>query len=151
MSNWTESRKFHSPRDRDTIYGNDVRQRIAALGIQMLTAPRSPWQNAYAERLIGSIRRDCLNHFVILNARHLKKNPEFLFRLLPWVQNPFRPREAMSLPSAGYVGSAKSQFHGYSPCQSSRYKDGTTEARSLPFSPVPYGALQSDRCLVITT
>ena len=53
MSNWTESRKFHSPRDRDTIYGNDVCQRIAALGIQMLTAPRSPWQNAYAERLIG--------------------------------------------------------------------------------------------------
>jgi hypothetical protein len=92
-----------------------------------------------------------LNHFVILNARHLKKNPEFLFRLLPWVQNPFRPREAMSLPSAGYVGSAKSQFHGYSPCQSSRYKDGTTEARSLSFSPVPYRALQSDRCLVITT
>jgi transposase InsO family protein len=81
MSNWTESRKFHSPRDRDTIYGNDVRQRIAALGIQeLLTAPRSPWQNAYAERLIGSIRRDCLNHFVILDARHLKKNPEFLFR-----------------------------------------------------------------------
>ncbi|HEX8814587.1 MAG TPA: integrase core domain-containing protein [Terriglobales bacterium] len=61
-------------RDRDTIYGNDVRQRIAALGIQeLLTAPRSPWQNPYAERLIGSIRRDCLNHFVILNPRHLKK------------------------------------------------------------------------------
>src|SRR5271167_420533 len=61
-------------RDRDTIYGNDVRQRIAALGIQeLLTAPRSPWQNPYAERLIGSIRRDCLDHFIILNARHLKR------------------------------------------------------------------------------
>jgi putative transposase len=61
-------------RDRDTIYGNDVRQRIAALGIQeLLTASRSPWQNPYAERLIGSIRRDCLHHFVILNTRHLKK------------------------------------------------------------------------------
>jgi putative transposase len=72
MPNWTASRKFRSPRDRDTIYGNDVRQRIAALGIQeLLTAPRSPWQNAYAERLIGSIRSDSLNHFVILNARHL--------------------------------------------------------------------------------
>jgi hypothetical protein len=40
---------------------------------EVLTAPRSPWQNPYAERLIGSIRRDCLDHFVILNAKHLKR------------------------------------------------------------------------------
>jgi hypothetical protein len=40
---------------------------------EVLTAPRSPWPNPYAERLIGSIRTDCLNHFVILNARHLKR------------------------------------------------------------------------------
>ena len=39
---------------------------------EVFTAPRSPWQNPYAERLIGSIRRDCLDHFIILNARHLK-------------------------------------------------------------------------------
>jgi transposase InsO family protein len=61
-------------RDRDSVYGNEVRLRIASLHIEeVLTAPRSPWQNPYAERLIGSIRRDCLNHFVILNARHLKR------------------------------------------------------------------------------
>jgi putative transposase len=61
-------------RDRDAIYGTDVRLRIASLGIrEVLTAPQSPWQNPYAERLIGSIRRDCLNHFVILNAKHLKR------------------------------------------------------------------------------
>ena len=61
-------------RDRDSIYGNDVRLRIASLGIkEVLTAPRSPWQNPYAERLIGSIRRECLNHFVILSAKHLKR------------------------------------------------------------------------------
>jgi putative transposase len=61
-------------RDRDGIYGSDVRLRIASLGVQeVLTAPRSPWQNAHAERLIGSIRRECLNHFVILNAKHLKR------------------------------------------------------------------------------
>ena len=61
-------------RDRDGVYGNEVRLRIASLGIEeVLTAPQSPWQNPYAERLIGSIRRDCLNHFVILNARHLKR------------------------------------------------------------------------------
>jgi transposase InsO family protein len=61
-------------RDRDGVYGSDVRLRIASFHInEILTAPRSPWQNPYAERLIGSIRRDCLNHFVILNARHLKR------------------------------------------------------------------------------
>ena len=60
-------------RDRDSVYGNEVRLRIASLHIEeLLTAPQSPWQNPYVERLIGSIRRDCLNHFVILNARHLK-------------------------------------------------------------------------------
>jgi len=61
-------------RDRDGVYRNEVRSRIASLQIEeVLTAPQSPWQNPYAERLIGSIRRDCLNHFVILNARHLRR------------------------------------------------------------------------------
>jgi hypothetical protein len=51
-------------RDRDRVYGNEVRLRIASLHTEeVLTAPRSPWQNPYAERLIGSIRRDCLNPF----------------------------------------------------------------------------------------
>jgi transposase InsO family protein len=61
-------------RDRDSIYDDHVRLRISSMGIEeLLTAPRSPWQNPYIERLIGSIRRDCLNHFVILNAKHLKR------------------------------------------------------------------------------
>ena len=68
-------------RDRDSIYGNEVQLRIASLGIEeVLTAPQSPWQNPYVERLIGSIRRDCLNHFVILNAKHLKKTLSSYFR-----------------------------------------------------------------------
>src|SRR5947199_6148158 len=61
-------------RDRDGRYSAEVRLRIQSLGMQeILTAPQSPWQNPYAERLIGSIRRECLNHYVILNARHLKR------------------------------------------------------------------------------
>jgi putative transposase len=61
-------------RDRDRIYGQEVRLRISSLQMEeVLTAPRSPWQNPYAERLIGSIRRDCLDHFMIFNARHLKR------------------------------------------------------------------------------
>jgi transposase InsO family protein len=68
-------------RDRDSIYGHNVRVRIASLGSkEVLTAPRSPWQNPYAERLIGSIRRECLNHFVILNAKHLKRTLTKYFR-----------------------------------------------------------------------
>jgi len=64
----------HLLRDRDRIYGNEVRLRIASLQIEeVLAAPRNPRQNPYAERLIGSIRRDCLEHFVILNARHLQR------------------------------------------------------------------------------
>src|SRR5215472_4306867 len=68
-------------RDRDGVYGETVHQRLAWLGIEeVLTAPRSPWQNPYAERLIGSIRRDCLDHFIILNARHLKRTLASYFR-----------------------------------------------------------------------
>ena len=40
---------------------------------EVITAPRSPWQNAYVERVIGSIRRECLDHFVIFNERHLRR------------------------------------------------------------------------------
>jgi len=47
---------------------------VSRLAIEeVLTAPRSPWQNPYAERLIGSIRRECLNHVIVLNDRHLKR------------------------------------------------------------------------------
>jgi putative transposase len=61
-------------RDRDAIYGNAFRHRIHSLAIkEVVTAPRSPWQNAFAERLIGSIRRECLDHVVLLNRRHLRR------------------------------------------------------------------------------
>jgi hypothetical protein len=50
-------------RDRDGIYGEDFRERVKAMGIEeVITAPRSPWQNPFAERLLGTVRRDCLNH-----------------------------------------------------------------------------------------
>ena len=61
-------------RDRDAIYGKEFRSRIQSLGIkEVVSAPRSPWQNAFVERLIGSIRRECLDHVVILNQRHLRR------------------------------------------------------------------------------
>ena len=61
-------------RDRDTSYGAIVRNRIHAMGIRdRPTAPRSPWQNGHIERLIGSIRRECLNHVVVLGEAHLRR------------------------------------------------------------------------------
>jgi transposase InsO family protein len=61
-------------RDRDAIYGKTVQQRIKSLAIEdVLTAPRSPWQNPFVERVIGSIRRDCLDHIIVLNERHLRR------------------------------------------------------------------------------
>ncbi len=59
-------------RDRDASYGSYFCSRVEAMGItEVITAPRSPWQNAYVERVIGSIRRECLDHIVIFNERHL--------------------------------------------------------------------------------
>jgi len=61
-------------RDRDAIYGEAFRQRVAGMGIEeVVSVPSSPWQNPYAERLIGSIRRDCLNHVVVLGEQPLRR------------------------------------------------------------------------------
>jgi putative transposase len=61
-------------RDRDASYGSYFRSRVRAMGItEVITAPRSPWRNAYVERVIGSIRHECLDHLVIFNARHLRR------------------------------------------------------------------------------
>ena len=59
-------------RDRDGIYGEALRDRVQGMGIEeVLTAPQSPWQNPYAERLVGSIRLECLDHVIVLGERHL--------------------------------------------------------------------------------
>ena len=61
-------------RDRDRIYGAIVTRRMRAMGIRdKPTAPASPWQNGFAERLIGSIRRECVDHFIVLGEEHLRR------------------------------------------------------------------------------
>jgi putative transposase len=61
-------------RDRDQIYGQQFRHRVKGMAIEeVLTAPHSPWQNPFAERLIGSIRRECLDHVLVLGEQHLRR------------------------------------------------------------------------------
>ena len=61
-------------RDRDGKFGAEFNRRVAAMGIeQVLTSRRSPWQNPYVERVIGSIRRECLDHVVIINEQHVRR------------------------------------------------------------------------------
>ena len=61
-------------RDRDGIYGQDFRDRVENIGIEeVIIAPRAPWQNPYVERLIGSIRRECLDHMIVFGEGHLRR------------------------------------------------------------------------------
>jgi transposase InsO family protein len=70
---WNEAPRYMI-RDRDRIYGAVVTRRLRAMGIRdKPTAPASPWQNGFAERLIGSIRRECLDHVIVLGEVHLRR------------------------------------------------------------------------------
>ena len=61
-------------RDRDAIYSDVFRRRVASMGIsEVISSPSSHWQNPYAERLIGSIRRECLDHMIVFNETHLRR------------------------------------------------------------------------------
>jgi transposase InsO family protein len=73
---WNEAPRYMI-RDRDRIYGPVVTRRFRGVGIRdKLIAPASPWQNGFAERLIGSIRRECLDHVVVLGEIHLRRIPK---------------------------------------------------------------------------
>ena len=70
---WDEAPKY-MVRDRDQIYGAIVTRRLQAMGIRdRPIAASSPWQNGYAERLIGSVRRECLDHVIVLGEAHLRR------------------------------------------------------------------------------
>lgn len=97
-------------RDRDGVYGVVFQQRLKNMGIEeVLIAPRSPWQNPYAERLIGSIRREYLNHIIVLNEHHVKRILHsyldyymYVRTHLPWDRNaPIEPD--VEPPSRGRV------------------------------------------------
>jgi transposase InsO family protein len=71
---WNSAPRFVI-RDRDATCGWDFRRTVGALGIdEVLTAPRAPWQNPFVERMIGSIRRECLDHVIVWNERSLRRH-----------------------------------------------------------------------------
>ena len=81
-------------RDRDSIYGEEFRRRVARMGIEeVITSARSPWQNPYAERLIGSIRRECLDHLIVINERQLRR----ILREYFAYYNEVRPHQSLEM------------------------------------------------------
>src|SRR5438093_2125234 len=94
-------------RDRDSVYGHVFRQRLKGMGVgEVLTAPHSPWQSPFAERLIGSIRRECLNHVLVLGEQHCA---------VPWLATSrtttgraLTCRSTRMRPTAGQVSSRNS-------------------------------------------
>ena len=95
---WNEA-PAHLIRDRDASYGNAVTTRLAAMGIRdHPTSVRSPWQNGHAERLIGSIRRECLDHIVVFGEAHLRR----VLATYTSYYNELRTHLSLSKVSPGY-------------------------------------------------
>jgi len=89
---WNEAPRYMI-RDRDRIYGAVVTRRLRAMGIRdKPTAPASPWQNGFAERLIGSTRRECLDHVIVLGEVHLRR----ILRSYADYYNDFRTHRSLS-------------------------------------------------------
>src|SRR5262245_64244423 len=99
---WNEAPRYLI-RDRDRIYGDIAIRRIRAMGVRdKPIAPASPWQNGFAERLIGSIRRECLDHIVVLGEVHLRR----ILQAYAGYYN--RIRTHRSLDKDGFSGSVSS-------------------------------------------
>jgi len=73
--------------DRDSVYGDIFRQRVRGMAIrEVLTAPRSPWQSPYVERLIGSVRRESLDHLIVFNESSLRRKLKAYFDYCHWAR-----------------------------------------------------------------
>ena len=84
---WNEAPRYLI-RDRDQIYGAAATRQLRTMGIRdKPIAPGSPWQNGFAERLIGSIRRECVDHIVVLGETHLRRDPKILCQILQRSEN----------------------------------------------------------------
>jgi putative transposase len=104
-------------RDRDRIFGHEFVEQIKAMGIEeVLSAPRSPWHCAYVERLIGTIRRECLDHVVVFNENCLRRHPQSFTDYYHWSRTylsleknapalrPIQPRNSGQIIAIAEVG-----------------------------------------------
>jgi len=95
---WEETPRYLI-HDQDKIYGKQFKIRVRNMDIkEVVTAPGSPWQNAYAERVIGSIRRECLDHVIVLNEKHLKRILKTYFSYY----HQWRPHYSLDMDSPDY-------------------------------------------------
>ena len=131
-------------RDRDRVYGHAVLSRLRAMGIRdRPIAVRSPWQNGCAERLIGSVRRDCLDHVVclasgtfVICSTHIKNTTTRRARICPWRRT--RRSRARSRPSVkpwpcrSWVGSTTNMFEPEFPTRTGRaHQGGIAERKAM--------------------
>ena len=142
-------------RDRDQTYGAYFDTRVDGLGIeQVLTAPRSPWQNPLVERMIGSIRRECLDHVIVLDERRLKrilrKYVDYYHSCrthLSLEKDAPEPRRVES-PAMGKVraipkvGGLHHYLHSTRRCLSRSARDGYGTSRQL--TPIPLSRVDAD-------
>jgi transposase InsO family protein len=136
-------------RDRDASYGSYFCNRIEAMGItQVVTAARSPWQNAYVERVNGSIRRECLDHIVILQrASSAPPSPVLLSRLLPSNPDASFPRQGLSGPTPDH---ATPDRKGYRHCSGWRPASSLRTPRRLILFLIPaHQSLHGSRYAVV--
>ena len=120
-------------RDRDAVYGVEFRDRVLSMGIEeVITAPRSPWQNPYVERVIGTLRRECLDHVIILNERAFAAHSWLIPRLLSRFENPLVARQGhpvWTTRSAGHYRKGYFLAQGRWPASSLRASRGLTISR----------------------
>jgi len=99
-------------RDRDRIYGAVIKRRMRAMGIRdKPAAPASPWQNGIAERLIGSIRRACVDHFIVLGEAHLRR----ILRAYAGYYNDIRMHRSLDIKCAGLSPRSAYWNHQFTP------------------------------------
>lgn len=145
-------------RDRDGAYGEAFVRRVSAMGIRdHSTSARSPWENGHAERLIGSIRRDCLDHVVVLGERHPAVCPTLMpsFSNSPWIRG--APQSGLArlirgsnggfqwTLSAGHIGNVTSSANrreNRSDASGSRFQAARSSARPEHWAPT-YRVLQT--------
>jgi putative transposase len=135
-------------RDRDAVYGGDFAERAAALGIETVLAPvRAPRANAVAERVIGTLRRECLDHLIVLSERHLRTvlaefvryyNLDRPHRRVREVDGWYSPRPCLSVPTASGPPLAGT---GTSPAVSSATPAAPADATSRRPRPPPSPAI----------